>query len=315
MTQEYKKKVALFVCHDVTGMLIVNQIVPLFLNMGIEPVLFNTGLNRNRVFKVPTPAIVAYFNALLINDVLIPIIQNANDNDAVNTSYQGLAKRFDLKYHDIENVNENGFISSVERDDLYIGAIAIRFLQVFEKPIIDMFHKKGFMWNLHSGLLPKYKGLLTPYRAIQNKEKSYGMTLHDLTVGIDEGRILAKAELPLDTKRPVFDLYLDLVPHGAKIITDTLQKYLNDNLGEGEEQEKALQKSYYTNPTRQEFMEFMIRGIVFAQPFDAVERLVGFFAKKNTFLESVLLNNLLSALETTSMQAEKVAKERRARSR
>jgi methionyl-tRNA formyltransferase len=313
MKETAQKKVAIFVCHDVTGLLIVNHIVPKMIEMGLSPVLFNTSMQRNRVFKIPTPPVVAFFNAVLTNDVLIPLLERSEAHDSINTSYKGLSHKFGVEYYDITDVNDHKLQDFILSDDSFIGGMAIRFLQVFEDPIINLFHQKGFMWNLHSGLLPKYKGLLTPYRAIQNGDKTYGMTLHDLTAGIDEGDILAKAELPLNSKRPIFDLYLDLVPHGAEIILNTLLTYLDGGDIRAASQERVDKKNYFTNPTSQEFREFMARGIVFANPFDAVQRLISLFARKNSMLERQLRDGFMGALQNGVQQS--VVEERRSRNR
>ena len=49
---------------------------------------------------------------------------------------------------------------------------------------------KGKIINIHPSLLPKYKGLNTHQRAINNKEKYAGCTVHYVNSGIDSGKII-----------------------------------------------------------------------------------------------------------------------------
>ena len=296
MSKGKTRKVAIFACHDVTGMLVVNEIVSNLVALGITPVIFNTSLSRNRKFKTPTPPVVAFFNALLTDGVIVPILNKAKDQDCINFSYQGLAKKYGLEYHDIVDVNDSGTISKIENDPDIVGGLAVRFLQVFEDPIINLFHKRGFMWNLHSGLLPDYKGLLIPYRAIQNGEKTYGMTLHDLISGIDQGGIVGRVELPLDSRRAIFDMYLDLAPYGARMILRELVRFFNGEEITYSHQSTTRSVTYYTNPTSQEFRAFMLKGILFATPNEAIERLVSLFAKKGSALEDEMKLRLHAAL-------------------
>ncbi len=54
------------------------------------------------------------------------------------------------------------------------------FIKNFKKPVL----------NIHPSLLPKYKGLNTHYRAIKNKDKYSGATVHVVDKKLDSGRII-----------------------------------------------------------------------------------------------------------------------------
>jgi phosphoribosylglycinamide formyltransferase-1 len=61
----------------------------------------------------------------------------------------------------------------------------------------------GRMLNIHPSLLPAYPGLDTHARALAAGERKHGCTVHLVTEGMDEGPILAQAEvtiLPGDTE-------------------------------------------------------------------------------------------------------------------
>ena len=49
---------------------------------------------------------------------------------------------------------------------------------------------RGKILNIHPSLLPKYKGLNTHYRAIKNKEKYSGCTVHLVNTKLDSGKII-----------------------------------------------------------------------------------------------------------------------------
>lgn len=56
---------------------------------------------------------------------------------------------------------------------------------------------EGRMLNIHPSLLPKYKGLHTHQRAIEAGDAVAGCTVHLVTAEMDEGPILAQAEVPV----------------------------------------------------------------------------------------------------------------------
>lgn len=301
METETKEKIALFVCNDLTGLLVLNRVISGIKELGYEPVIFNTGDQRNRKFKVPTPPVVHFFNTALLRDVITPLLEQGTTLDQRNFTHWQLARLHGIDYHEIADVNDSAFVSDIMSDDSYRGAIAIRFLQLFEQNIIDAFHKKGFFWNLHSGLLPYYKGLLTPFRALDNGEKTWGMTLHDLTVGIDEGGIIQRCERPLDPESPVLDLYISTVPLGARMILDNLALYKKDGRLSMSPQETHKEHQYFTNPTAQELKKYMAKGILYADPYSTLERLVKLFAVDGTPLSAELKRALLLAITSRSM--------------
>ncbi len=55
----------------------------------------------------------------------------------------------------------------------------------------------GRMLNIHPSLLPKYPGLNTHARAIAAGDAVAGCSVHLVTEGVDEGPVLAQAEVPI----------------------------------------------------------------------------------------------------------------------
>ena len=55
----------------------------------------------------------------------------------------------------------------------------------------------GRIVNIHPSLLPAYKGLDTHRRALEAGETRHGCTVHRVTATLDDGPILAQAEVPV----------------------------------------------------------------------------------------------------------------------
>ena len=69
----------------------------------------------------------------------------------------------------------------------------------FMRILTPWFVKKwlGRQLNIHPSLLPKYKGLHTHKRAIEARDKKHGCTIHYVSEGMDEGKIIAQTSIPL----------------------------------------------------------------------------------------------------------------------
>ena len=57
--------------------------------------------------------------------------------------------------------------------------------------------------NLHPSLLPTYKGLMCHKRALINKEKFGGFSVHLVTKFLDEGKILTQTKYRIRTKKEI----------------------------------------------------------------------------------------------------------------
>ena len=68
-------------------------------------------------------------------------------------------------------------------------------MKILSKKFIKNFKYK--IINIHPSLLPKYKGLKTHERAIKNKDKFSGCTVHFVNERLDSGKIILKKKVKL----------------------------------------------------------------------------------------------------------------------
>ena len=69
------------------------------------------------------------------------------------------------------------------------------FMKVLSKNFIKNF--KGKIINIHPSLLPKYKGLNTHKKAIENNDKFAGCSVHFVTAKLDSGKIIMQKKVKI----------------------------------------------------------------------------------------------------------------------
>ena len=69
------------------------------------------------------------------------------------------------------------------------------FMKILSNSFIKKFYKP--ILNIHPSLLPKYKGLNTHNRAIQNKDKYSGATVHIVNEKLDSGKIILQEKIKI----------------------------------------------------------------------------------------------------------------------
>ena len=69
------------------------------------------------------------------------------------------------------------------------------FMKILSSKFIKQFN--GKIINIHPSLLPRYKGLNTHSRAIQNKDKFTGCSVHYVTERLDSGKIILQKKIKI----------------------------------------------------------------------------------------------------------------------
>lgn len=89
--------------------------------------------------------------------------------------------------------------------------------ELFKKPLFES-AKYGVI-NLHSALLPKYRGLMPSFWVMRNNEKKTGVSVFFVDEGIDSGPIIIQNEVLLLQKTQA-ELIWELKYHGADAIVE-----------------------------------------------------------------------------------------------
>ena len=121
-----------------------------------------------------------------------------------------------------KKVSEKKILKDLMLNDIKLICLA-GFMKILSKDFISRF--KGKILNIHPSLLPKYKGLNTHHRAIQNKEKYSGCTVHLVNSKLDSGKIilqkkvkLSKEETPSSLQKKILKLEHILYPRAISKI-------------------------------------------------------------------------------------------------
>jgi len=69
------------------------------------------------------------------------------------------------------------------------------FMRILTPEFVDSF--TGKLVNIHPSLLPKYKGLNTHQRAIDNGDKEHGVSVHFVTPELDGGPVIIQSRVPV----------------------------------------------------------------------------------------------------------------------
>ena len=140
--------------------------------------------------------------------------------------------------------------------------------RILPQEILD-YPKLGCI-NVHSSLLPKYRGSAPIHWAILNGDAESGVTIMNVVLELDAGDIISQAVTPIDPDETVETLHDRLAHMGAKLLVDTVVSIGDGTAVRTPQQEdlvthapmlsRALSPMDFTRPARE--LHNQVRGLI-----------------------------------------------------
>jgi len=116
-----------------------------------------------------------------------------------SNQYKILKKIFNFK----NKVDEKKLLNLLYKKKIKFICLA-GFMKILSKNFIKKF--RGKIINIHPSLLPKYKGLNTHQKAIENNDKFSGCTVHYINSMLDSGKIILQRKVKINKNDNEFTL-------------------------------------------------------------------------------------------------------------
>jgi methionyl-tRNA formyltransferase len=134
-----------------------------------------------------------------------------------------LAEKLKLPVLQPAKARDEKFISELRglKPDLIV---VVAYGQILPQAILDL-PKFGCV-NLHTSLLPKYRGASPIQSAILNGETETGVTIMKMDAGLDTGEIISQARTPVLPEDNSQTLHDRLAQLGAELLVETIPDYV-----------------------------------------------------------------------------------------
>ena len=134
------------------------------------------------------------FSKLKKSQIIIKMIISNNSN-AKGLKYSKIYK-IKKKIFNFKNIlSEKKINNELKKNNINLICLA-GFMKILSNSFIKSF--KGKILNIHPSLLPKYKGLNTHEKAIKNKDKYSGCTVHFVNSKLDSGKIINQKKVKIN---------------------------------------------------------------------------------------------------------------------
>jgi phosphoribosylglycinamide formyltransferase 1 len=163
------------------------------------------------------------FSKIKNSPIIISIIIS-NNYKSKGLKYGNIYK-IKKKVFDFKNtLSERKVINELRKNKINLICLA-GFMKILSKNFIKNFN--GKILNIHPSLLPKYKGLNTHEKAIKNKDKFSGCTVHYVNSRLDSGKIIIQKKVKINKFDTPRTLAKRILIQEHKLYPKAIQKMLS----------------------------------------------------------------------------------------
>lgn len=261
------KNIALFMGSDISTHLLMNELVDNLVKDGYQPFLYFPKHKPSRKAVLPELQTQGFFERIIPNEKIYPYLDSQPIQvEASCHSPKQIGDIYGIIVKEVEDINDPAFIEELRREEIDAGVV-VRCYQKFGREIIQFFNEgqKKCLWNLHPGILPGYRGVMTFFRSMNEQQQQASYSLHTIDENWDAGPVIDIRPEPLDLSQAMLTNYCFIAPTGVPIILDNLNKLKNGEPIPSVPQDKEASR-YHTFPTREEMDEFLKKGLRLVDP-------------------------------------------------
>lgn len=248
-------KICLLVNQDLASNLTLNHLLPQLAQHHQLRVYLSSKVGAQRELPAEL-AMLGFLEQGLFRDLLFPALDKS-DSPGAMLSFGQLSRYTDQPIRTLNRINSKESLAELSR----FGAdliLSIRYGGILREQAIAG-PRLGVI-NLHSGLLPDYRGVMATFRAMLHGEREIGTTVHYISdPGIDTGDIIGTTRLPVQPQHSYLWHVLNLYPPACELLLRCVEK-----LASGQTLDRQAQPTggnYFSFPGEAELGAFHRRGL------------------------------------------------------
>jgi phosphoribosylglycinamide formyltransferase 1 len=162
------------------------------------------GSNLNNLIK---------FSKIKKSPIIIDLVISNKKAFGLKYADQYKIKKIIVDFKD-SKIAENKILKIINKRNIKFICLA-GFMKILSKNFIKNFKEK--VVNIHPSYLPKYKGLNTSVRALKNKEKFSGCSVHYVTEKLDSGKIILQKKVKINKNETEISLDKKIIKEEHKL--------------------------------------------------------------------------------------------------
>lgn len=195
-----------------------------------------------------------FFEQTLFNELIFPLLGPGHTGFR---SFRGLGDLLTAPVQDLNRINSTEGLETLRATEPDL-ILSIRYGGILKDRAIAV-PELGVL-NLHSGLLPDFRGVMATFWAMLHRAEHIGTTLHYISdAGIDTGDVIAVTKRRPNRSRSYLWNVLELYADGCRAMVDAVQQIAGSVKPGGRPQ--GTSGTYYTFPNEADLQAFHNAGL------------------------------------------------------
>lgn len=164
---------------------------------------------------------------------------------------------FDILYFETSSINSDYFHNIIYQQEIKI-LVSIAVNEKFSHRTINTV---PYALNVHSSLIPAYRGLMGLFWAHFYNDTATGVTIHRMVSKYDAGAILGQCRFSISDNDSLHSLYLKAIDHGSSMIVTVIEQIKNNKVSES--MPDISGSNYYSFPSKLDGRKYRAKGLNF----------------------------------------------------
>jgi methionyl-tRNA formyltransferase len=213
-------KITVLANQDLASNFALNHLIPSLAKRHSLQIFLSSRVGSAAPFS-PELAQLRFFEQTLFNQLLFPALEKTTAGNGLQT-FRQLAENNDAPLSILNGINAAPGLTELAASEPEL-ILSIRYGGILREQAIAI--ASNGVLNLHSGLLPRYRGVMATFYAMLNGESEIGTTLHYIRdAGIDTGEIIDCTRAPLQLEHSYLWNVLQLYPAGVALMLEAVRK-------------------------------------------------------------------------------------------
>lgn len=254
-------RISIFLNNDLESNIALNCLLPELSNHKFNVFLSQKVGPANQI--IPSLQQLDFLEREFIQTKLFPKLEENHPRDGFLT-FKQIGQIHDAEITQIAEIVAERTISTTKefKADVFLS---IRFGKIFKGKILSV-PPRGII-NLHSAILPDYKGVLGTLRAFMDNKKTIGSTIHYITASsIDTGEIISINQQNVVSGKSVLWHIIQVYPYSIKKLCTVISELSNS--GKVESVKQTDIGNYFSFPNESDLSILKQRGYLL---FDLIE--------------------------------------------
>jgi methionyl-tRNA formyltransferase len=196
-----------------------------------------------------------FIDAFGVREFVVEALQFGYLKTVSRRSVKNVARSHGIPVITPENVNAPDFLGQLRELDPDL-VVSVSCPQIFGKELLGL-PRLGCV-NVHSALLPHYRGMLPTFWVLAQGEERTGVTVHQMSPGIDGGDILLQQSIPISSDETLRSLMTKSKAVAADLVLETVRRHKDGQVVT--QPNPPDEGSYFSFPTRDDVVRFKALG-------------------------------------------------------